>query len=148
MARSLIEWTFDPLVTKNAYFNFMRLGAIARRYIPNAYGFRSSPLHGALPTDRLVAQWHLRAPRVRRALVGKRPGPPFHKKCIHISIPAGVEDLKAADPPKAAQIQSEIRSQFTRWLAKKYAAIAVAPTQEGVDYILEPWKGVGAGRRL
>src|SRR5258708_428441 len=35
---ALIEWTFDPLVTKNAYFNFMRLGAIARRYLPNAYG--------------------------------------------------------------------------------------------------------------
>src|SRR5450755_3816527 len=33
---SLVEWTFDPLVTKNAYLNFMRLGAIARRYLPNA----------------------------------------------------------------------------------------------------------------
>ena len=28
---ALIEWTFDPLVPKNAFFNFMRLGAIARR---------------------------------------------------------------------------------------------------------------------
>ena len=61
----LVEWTFDPLVTKNAYFNFMRLGAIARRYLPNAYGITTSPLHASLPTDRLVAEWHLRSDRVR-----------------------------------------------------------------------------------
>jgi len=41
----LIEWTFDPLIMKNAYLNFMRLGAVARRYIPNAYGITTSPLH-------------------------------------------------------------------------------------------------------
>ncbi len=28
----LIEWTFDPLEIKNAYFNVERLGAIVRRY--------------------------------------------------------------------------------------------------------------------
>jgi predicted GNAT superfamily acetyltransferase len=137
---SLIEWTFDPLVTKNAYFNFMRLGAIARRYVPNAYGITTSPLHGALPTDRLVAEWHLRSPRVLRVLTGKRPTPAFAKKAVRISIPANVEDLKTKDPTKAAQIQSEIRAQFSNWLAKKYAATAVAPIKSGVDYILEPWK--------
>src|SRR5260370_25077178 len=56
---ALIEWTFDPLVTKNAYFNFMRLGAIARRYLPNVYGITTSPLHGSLPTDPLAAESHL-----------------------------------------------------------------------------------------
>jgi predicted GNAT superfamily acetyltransferase len=137
---SLIEWTFDPLVTKNAYFNFIRLGAIARRYVPNAYGITTSPLHGALPTDRLVAEWHLRSPRVFRVLAGKRPTPAFHEKAIRISIPAEMEDLKTNDPSKAALMQSEIQSQFTHWFAEKYAATAVAPTRSGVDYILEPWK--------
>ena len=33
---SLVEWTFDPLATKNAYFNLMSLGAVVRRYLPNA----------------------------------------------------------------------------------------------------------------
>src|SRR5437016_4107211 len=28
----LIEWSFDPFEAKNAYFNFERLGVIARRY--------------------------------------------------------------------------------------------------------------------
>jgi predicted GNAT superfamily acetyltransferase len=137
---SLIEWTFDPLVTKNAYFNFMRLGAIARRYVPNAYGITTSPLHGTLPTDRLVAEWHLRSPRVLRVLAGNRPTPAFAKKAVRISIPAEMEDLKTTDPAKAVQMQSEIHSQFTHWLSQKYAATAIAPTSAGMDYILEPWK--------
>ncbi|MGH7487194.1 MAG: GNAT family N-acetyltransferase, partial [bacterium] len=53
----LIEWTFDPLELKNAYFNIERLGAIVRRYVPNQYGTTSSHLHGGLPTDRCVAEW-------------------------------------------------------------------------------------------
>ncbi len=137
---SLIEWTFDPLVTKNAYFNFMRLGAIARRYVPNAYGITTSPLHGTLPTDRLVAEWHLRSPRVLRVLAGKRPTPAFGKKAVRISIPAEMEDLKTTDPSQAEKVQFEVRSRFTHWLAKRYAATAVAPTPSGADYILEPWK--------
>ena len=44
----LIEWTFDPLEIKNAYFNMERLGAIVRRYVRNQYGVSSSPLHGGL----------------------------------------------------------------------------------------------------
>jgi predicted GNAT superfamily acetyltransferase len=141
---SLIEWTFDPLDAKNAYFNFMRLGAIVRRYVPNAYGITTSPLHGALPTDRLVAEWHLRSPRVRRVLAGKRPSLVFSKNAVRISVPATLQDLKTADPVRAAQIQSEIRAQFTHWLAKGYAATAVASTSSSVDYILEPWTGAGS----
>jgi predicted GNAT superfamily acetyltransferase len=137
---SLIEWTFDPLITKNAYFNFMRLGAIARRYIPNVYGITTSPLHGALPTDRLVAEWHLRSLRVLRVLAGKRPTHAFKKKAIRISVPADLEEVKSTNPAKAAEMQSEIRAQFTLWLEEKYAATAVARTHSGVDYILEPQK--------
>jgi predicted GNAT superfamily acetyltransferase len=137
---SLIEWTFDPLITKNAYFNFMRLGGIARCYVPNAYGITTSPLHAALPTDRLVAEWHLNSQRVLRILAGKRATPKFDKKAIRISVPANIDELRTSNPEKAAQIQAEVRGQFSRSFAKKYAATAVAPTQSSLDYILEPWK--------
>ena len=137
---SLVEWTFDPLIAKNAYFNFMRLGAIARRYLPNAYGITTSPLHSALPTDRLVAEWHLRSPRVRRVLAGKRAAPSFSKKAVRISIAARIDDLKKSNLDEAVRMQSEFRAGFTHWLSKKYAATAVAPTKTGIDYILEPWK--------
>ncbi len=134
---SLIEWTFDPLVTKNAYFNFMRLGAIARRYLPNAYGITTSPLHGSLPTDRLVAEWHLKSKRVLRVLAGKQSKPQPTKKAARIAIPSNLEELRSADPARARELQSQVRAEFTKWLGKGYAAIAVAPSEGGMDYILE-----------
>ena len=39
----LIEWTFDPLDLKNGHFNLVRLGAVARRYIPDCYGVTGEP---------------------------------------------------------------------------------------------------------
>jgi predicted GNAT superfamily acetyltransferase len=46
---NLVEWTFDPLELKNAFFNIERLGAIVRRYVLNQYGTTTSQLHGGLP---------------------------------------------------------------------------------------------------
>src|SRR6185295_17500862 len=69
----LIEWTFDPLELKNAYFNIERLGAVIRRYVHNQYGASSSHLHGGLPTDRCIAEWWIDTERVEAAING-RPG--------------------------------------------------------------------------
>jgi predicted GNAT superfamily acetyltransferase len=134
---NLVEWTFDPLVTKNAYFNFMRLGAIARRYLPNAYGITTSPLHGSLPTDRLVAEWHLRSRRVLRAVSGKQSKVRRPKRVVRITIPSNLEELRSSDPLRAGVLQSEVRVQFVEWLALGYAATGVAPGKGGMDYILE-----------
>jgi predicted GNAT superfamily acetyltransferase len=133
----LIEWTFDPLVTKNAYFNFMRLGAIARRYLPNAYGITTSPLHSSLPTDRLVAEWHLRSSRVVQTLARKQTPPPPSKKAVRITIPRSMEDLKTENPAGAIEIQTAIREKFTKSFAKGYVATRVTEGEDGMDYILE-----------
>jgi predicted GNAT superfamily acetyltransferase len=139
---ALVEWTFDPLVTKNAYFNFMRLGAIARRYLPNVYGITTSPLHGLLPTDRLVAEWHLRSERVRHVLAGKEANAGTSKKVVRITIPANLEVLRSNDPTQALQIQSEVRAEFLKWLGKGYAATGVQPSKGGLDYILQPGSSI------
>lgn len=136
---TLVEWTFDPLVTKNAYFNFMRLGAIARRYVPDAYGITTSPLHGSLPTDRLVAEWHLKSRRVQHVL-GKDQGvaPKLSKKVVRITIPSNIEDLRNTHPSGARELQVEVRVEFLKRLAQGYTATAVVPREGGMDYILEP----------
>src|SRR5258708_25811647 len=135
---ALIEWTFDPLVTKNAYCNFMRLGAIAGRYLPNIYGITTSPLHGSLPTARLVAEWHIRSDRVRRVLAGNQAFAPASKKAVQITIPSNLEKLRSTAPMQARQIQSKIRSEFQKWLGRGYTATAVAPSKGGINYILQP----------
>jgi predicted GNAT superfamily acetyltransferase len=133
----LIEWTFDPLVTKNAYFNFMCLGAIARRYLPNVYGITTSPLHASLPTDRLVAEWHLRSPRVVQTLGKKQSALRAPKKDVRIEVPHTIEEIKRSDPARAIEIQAEVREKFLKWFAKGYTATRLVAGDGGMEYILE-----------
>jgi predicted GNAT superfamily acetyltransferase len=111
----LIEWTFDPLETRNAYFNIERLGVVARRYVPNFYGITSSALQGALPTDRLVAEWHVASPRVE-AIVER--GEKADKRVeAEVEIPAEIAAMRTRDVAGALAIQSHAREQFERHFA-------------------------------
>ncbi len=66
-----ITWTFDPLQSKNAHFNFAKLGVVSARYQPDFYGpATSSPLHQN-GTDRLWINWFLPSRRVQARLQGK-----------------------------------------------------------------------------
>jgi predicted GNAT superfamily acetyltransferase len=53
-----ITWTFDPLQSRNAHFNFSKLGVIADRYYVDYYGVTTSFLH-RFGTDRLWVTWLL-----------------------------------------------------------------------------------------
>lgn len=64
----LMTWTYDPLLALNARLNLAHLGAIVRRYIPNAYGEMSDGLNVGLPSDRFEVEWWLNAPRVTERL--------------------------------------------------------------------------------
>src|SRR5215472_15904607 len=94
----LIQWTFDPLETRNAHFNLNRLGAIARQYLPNLYGITTSPLHRGMPTDRLVAEWILDSPRVIAAVAAGNVEPALDG--AHIEMPADLELRKTAEPER------------------------------------------------
>jgi predicted GNAT superfamily acetyltransferase len=61
-----INWTFDPLVRRNAYFNLTKLGATAARYCVNAYGDMADPINAGEPSDRYVAEWRLLDARATR----------------------------------------------------------------------------------
>src|SRR3954454_1908621 len=87
----LIEWTFDPLEIKNAYFNIERLGAIVRRFVFNQYGTTSSPLHGGMPTDRCTAEWWIDSDRVQAALDGRPTNRPAVEATIE--VPAAISEL-------------------------------------------------------
>src|SRR5215472_17886886 len=97
----LIEWTFDPLQTRNAYFNICRLGIMVRRYLVDVYGSTSSPLHGGLPTDRLVAEWHLGSDRVESVLAGRRPATRDEKERVEIGL-----DESSPETIQQTQIQA------------------------------------------
>jgi len=133
----LIEWTFDPLETKNAHFNINRLGAISRKYIPDFYGITTSPLHRSMPTDRLLVEWHLDTKRTVAAISDLSADP---RECpSHIHLPAELEEWKASDPDKVIEAQSRLRHEFTTWFSKGYAVLGVRFTRSGVDYCLAPY---------
>jgi predicted GNAT superfamily acetyltransferase len=133
----LIEWTFDPLELRNAHFNLNRLGAICRTYLPNLYGVTTSPLHRNLPTDRLVAEWHLDSPRVIAILAGAVPEPA--EAPATISFPAALENWKKNNPEEVARQQARARAEFESWFARGYAAIATRSTPADAGYLLAPW---------
>jgi predicted GNAT superfamily acetyltransferase len=119
----LLEWTFDPLEIKNAYLNLVRLGAIARRYSVNHYGYSSSPLQGGLPTDRLVAEWWIKSRRVTR-LLEQHHAPSFNVE-ERITVPAEIYAWKASDQnrARAAEVQKKNRHQFLAAFSRGLAVL-------------------------
>src|SRR5271156_6037985 len=87
----LIVWTFDPLETRNAHFNLNRLGAIARKYLPNHYGVTTSPLHFGLPTDRLWAEWQLDSRRTVAAVSDLVKEPEVASGAATVALPAEID---------------------------------------------------------
>lgn len=137
----LVEWTFDPLEMRNAHFNLMRLGAVARRLIPNCYGVTSSEIHFGMPTDRLVAEWRLDSPRVKALLSGQPIARPEHN-VKSILVPARMDEWRRGDRAKAVAEQARIASEFHTWFAQGYVATALENTPDGVAYLLEPYAQV------
>ncbi|HVW87519.1 MAG TPA: GNAT family N-acetyltransferase [Bryobacteraceae bacterium] len=130
----LIEWTFDPLELKNAYFNVERLGAIVRRYVRNQYGTTTSHLHGGLPTDRCTAEWWVSSERVRNIVNGE----PFENPPIleRIRVPADIADIRRKDPKRARLIQEEMADQFESAFRRGLAVVNVDRTPEWGTYLL------------
>ncbi len=133
----LIEWTFDPLELKNAFFNIERLGAIVRRYNPNQYGLTASPLHGGLPTDRCYAEWWLDSPRVATILAG---GKVESSPQLRIAYPADIARIRAEDSQRARAIQRENAERFQRAFADGLAVTRFERSDTEGAYLLEPWK--------
>lgn len=127
----LIEWTFDPLQSRNAYFNLEKLGVEIEGYLPNFYGVTSSDLHGALPTDRLVAAWHLASRRTAARLAGQ----PARRVAgsATIEIPTRISEVSRT---VAAGIQERVRTQFQDAFARRLRVAWFERTPESGIYHL------------
>ena len=134
----LIEWTFDPLEIKNGYFNLEVLGAISRRYYPNLYGLTSSALQAGLPTDRMVAEWWLRSPRVTRRLERRTEAAAARDEAAaapvpstRIEVPAEIHVWKAARDPRAAEVQHRNRLALAAAFSAGLAAVGYTRRPNG-----------------
>ncbi|MFE3942040.1 GNAT family N-acetyltransferase [Streptomyces sp. NPDC059118] len=127
LARDLttITWTFDPLISRNAYFNLAKLGAVPSEYLADFYGTMRDEVNAGTETDRLMVRWELTGARAvasaagtprtitvdgagARAVVGldaKPDGSPVVGRrdgdTVLVRIPAEAEELRRTDPPLA-----------------------------------------------
>ena len=56
---TMMSWTFDPLQSLNAYFNFNKLGVVSNTYFVDFYGDDAPSFLHQNSTDRLWVFWHL-----------------------------------------------------------------------------------------
>jgi len=147
-----MTWTFDPLQSLNAHFNFAKLGVIADTYKVNFYGeTTSSFLHQiGSGTDRLWVTWPLDSKRVRERLqikersrapvvdldriaclirVGPHGAPEkdempegFCHEHCLIEIPSDINSAQRTNPELAAMWRAATREAFTGAIASGYLA--------------------------
>jgi predicted GNAT superfamily acetyltransferase len=81
----LITWTYDPLESRNGYFNIHLLGCICQTYLRNYYGEMSDQMNKGIPSDRLRVDWWISSPEVENFLEGNRD---------QLDIQLSIEDLE------------------------------------------------------
>lgn len=67
-----MEWTFDPLVVRNARFNLHKLGARFAEYLPQFYGEMRDGINAGQGSDRVLIRWNLSEPEVTKELEPER----------------------------------------------------------------------------
>jgi predicted GNAT superfamily acetyltransferase len=152
MGIDLIEWTYDPLQAPNAHLNFAKLGVVASEYEENIYGESSSLLHSGAPTDRLIAEWHVREPHVERRIAAPtaalirdrsivtapvvnpslpgdrwlRPGSSdlaLDARRVLVEIPVGFSEMLEGDPGLAREWRLATRAIFQSYFRRGYRAV-------------------------
>ena len=111
-----ITWTFDPLQSVNAYFNFCKLGVVSDAYKIDFYGETSSALHRA-GTDRLWVTWLLDSDRVRQRLAGQATKPALDGSDALIEIPLDINSVQSTNPREAMRWREVTRRAFTEAFA-------------------------------
>lgn len=63
-----ITWTYDPLMSRNAYLNIVKLGAVSNTYLCDVYGKLRNGLNTGVPSDRFQVDWWTYSQRVNQRL--------------------------------------------------------------------------------
>jgi predicted GNAT superfamily acetyltransferase len=140
-----ITWTFDPLQSRNAYFNFGKLGVIAASYRVDFYGATTSSFLHQAGTDRLWVTWLIDSERVRERLenenrsavssagviqllrvgVDLRPQSTtssdlWNQDELAIEIPANVDALQKEKSDSVVEWRKATRSAFSEAMTRGY----------------------------
>jgi predicted GNAT superfamily acetyltransferase len=159
-----ITWTFDPLVARNAYFNLVKLGAVAERFHRDYYGEMEDVFNRGERSDRLEVVWDLGSERVRAVLgetsrgsgeepnrvapaiiLGEENGRPHvsegpwsgEDQGVSISVPPDYHALRERDPELARAWRDAIGDALEEAYGIGYRATSFARGEGTAAYLLE-----------
>ena len=149
----VVEWTMDPLVRRNAYFNLNKLGAEARSYLINLYGEMTDGLNAGEESDRLVISWRLDSAKAIEAAEGRAHDPAFEDlqrwridsvlsvgdggepfpgssaaRVVTCQVPEDIVALRRSDPPLARAWRMAVRKALTTAFDAGYEVTGVTRT--------------------
>lgn len=156
-----MTWTFDPLQSKNAHFNFAKLGVVSQTYKIDFYGPETSSVLHQNGTDRLWVRWPLASRRVQERIQGREnraelldilsrlsplirfngDGRPVRtdlqsalsRQRIAIDIPSDIGLMERKDPALARQWREETRWAFTEALKAGFFVAEFCRTVRGMQ---------------
>jgi predicted GNAT superfamily acetyltransferase len=133
---AVMTWTFDPLQSLNAHFNFRKLGVVADRYLLDFYGAEAASFLHQTGTDRLWVSWWLTSDHVKRTISGDRVPESLAHDDLSIEIPGDINSLQQQDPREAVKWREETRAAFTEAIAKGYKVVGFTRENNIGRYLL------------
>ncbi len=150
-----VTWTFDPMISRNAYFNLRKLGAVATRFLRNFYGELEDTINVGERTDRLEILWDLTSPRARAAAEGRPqpaepsdatvlldaregrplPSPDASGPRLLVRVPGEYLELRETDPSLARAWRDAVADALESAFSRGFHAVDFL--REGA-YVLEP----------
>lgn len=149
----LVTWTFDPLQSANAYFNFAKLGVICNTYYENYYGEMRDSLNKGLVSDRFLVEWWITSSEVvqrvnntfKQPLLNRFSSTEFVTKtekvenmrritsfdlCLKsknllVEIPSNINMMKAKNLPLSQEWRGKTRHIFETYFSQGYTACNV-----------------------
>ncbi|HEX4681305.1 MAG TPA: GNAT family N-acetyltransferase [Gemmatimonadaceae bacterium] len=168
---SVIYWTYDPLIARNAHLNFNRLGVRVAEYVEDMYGVTDSVLHGGMPTDRVIVAWPTADEDIealladaQRALASSdcRQAPvattdwlsgatdaAILPHCIRVEIPVNAEPLFTSAPEEALKWRERTRHAMQWGMRAGYSVAAFLldrPDQRGYYLMTRNHRSPSNGR--
>jgi predicted GNAT superfamily acetyltransferase len=129
-----ITWTFDPLVRRNAVFNFEKLGAIGVEYMPNFYGTMTDAINAGDESDRLFAFWPLNGDLSESSasvspLGATATATSTTVEAILVELPADIEALRKTDLAEALEWRERVREVLEPAIADGYRVTGILNRQ-------------------
>lgn len=133
----IMTWTVDPLLSKNAFLNYHKLGAIGRLYWVNYYGSRDDDLNAGLETDRIEVEWWFEEPE--KSLISKiREEIPedftfidYSEKGIYLDFKLGGKDYIGVSIPRDLVLLKENNLELAQALRTNFRKLALFLIDKG-----------------